>query len=180
MQLNSYPKLQWRSIPVPPLRLAFCKLKLTISVMILKGCQTKFPSHFSYFTGIFFFFLWFWFKEWWFSYVFSYQILNMRKPSQPLSLQHWTLMWRSAQKTWFSAQAVCIVTCSTSYSFYSAVYSGWQLLPCCRGKQPSKFQAAALSPGFHQSCCSFWSSSQHKITDSPPCAVLQVTPPWRS
>lgn len=67
-----------------------------------------------------------------------------------------------------------IPTCSTSYSFYSAVYSGLQLLSCCRGKQPSKFQAAALILGFHLSCCSFWSSSQCKITASPPHAVLQV------
>lgn len=70
--------------------------------------------------------------------------------------------------------AVCILICSTSYSFYWAVYSGLWLLPCYRGKQPSKFQAASLSLGFHLSCCSFWSSSQSKVTASPPCAVLQV------
>lgn len=103
----------------------------------------------------------------------SIRFFNMRKPRGPLSLQHWTLMWGSVQNPWFCAQAVCILTCST-YSFYSAVYSGKQLLSCCRGKQPSKFQAAALSPGFHLGCCSFWSSSRRKIPASPPRAVLQV------
>lgn len=77
-------------------------------------------------------------------------------------------------KTHSFVHRLSILTCSTSYCFYSAVYSGLQLLPCCRGKQSSKFQATVLSLGFYLSCCSFWSSIQRKITASLPCAVLQV------